>query len=142
MPAPEQMVADTGLILTTGGALTVTTIVWVAVHVPLFPVTVYVVVTEGEAVTEAPVVALRPAAGAQVYVVAPLAVTNEPVPLHIVSDAGAIVTVGEGFTFITLVTASVQPTFVPVTVYVVVVAGLAVTVAPVVALSPVEGLHA
>ena len=39
------------------------------------PVTVYTVVTAGEANTEKPVVALKPAAGSQVYVFAPLAVS-------------------------------------------------------------------
>jgi hypothetical protein len=39
------------------------------------PVTVYVVVVVGVAVTEAPVVALKPVAGVHVYVFAPVAVS-------------------------------------------------------------------
>ena len=52
---------------------------------------------------------------------------------------GVTVTLGNGFTV--TVTWAVQPPGVPVTVYVVVVAGDAVTVEPVVLLKPVEGLH-
>lgn len=62
--APLQIVADDGVTLTVGVGLTVT--VLVAVFVQPFapvPVIVYVVVTVGDAVTEAPVVALRPVAG-------------------------------------------------------------------------------
>jgi hypothetical protein len=44
---------------------TVTTTVDIPVHVPFVPVTVYDVVTVGLAVTVAPTVALKPAAGAQ-----------------------------------------------------------------------------
>ena len=39
------------------------------------PVTVYVVVVVGVAVTDAPVVALKPVAGVHVYVFAPVAVS-------------------------------------------------------------------
>jgi len=55
------------------------------------------VVAVGFAVTVAPVVADKPAAGLHAYVVAPLAV-SVTVPLeHIVADVGEIVTVGGGF---------------------------------------------
>jgi len=123
-------------------ALTVTTTVLVALHVPLVPVTVYVFVVAGLAVTAAPVVALNPVAGLHEYVVAPLAVrlTGLP-PEHIVAEGGVTVTVGVGLTVITTDCVSLQPPLTPVTVYVVVVAGVAVTPAPVVVLRPVAGLH-
>jgi len=100
-----------------------------------------VVVEAGVAVTLAPVVALRPVAGAHVYVVAPLAVNPVPVPEHTVAEDGVTVTVGVGVTVIATIWVSVQDPLVPTTVYVVVVAGVAVTLAPVVALRPVAGLH-
>ena len=54
---------------------TVTVAVAVAEQPPgALPVTVYVVVTVGVALTSGPVVTLNPAAGVQVYVAAPLAV--------------------------------------------------------------------
>jgi hypothetical protein len=109
----------------------------------LVPVTVYVVVTVGDAVTVAPVEELSDAAGAQVYVSAPLAVRLMLLPLQIVEFPGVMVTVGEVPIETVTVVVAVQPAlFVPVMVYVVVTVGLAVTVAPVVALSPVAGDHA
>ncbi len=66
MLPPEQIVAGFGLIVTTGVGLTVTvTVATHGLHPPV-PVTVYVVVTAGLAVTLAPVVADNPAAGDQV----------------------------------------------------------------------------
>jgi hypothetical protein len=53
----------TTVIVLVGG--TVMVIVRVDEHEPLVPVTLYVVVTAGEAVTTAPVVALNPVAGDQ-----------------------------------------------------------------------------
>jgi len=62
-------------------------------------------------------------------------------PEHI-DDDGVTVTVGNGLTVIVTVAVLVHPLpLVPVTVYVVVEPGLAVTVAVLVALNPVEGLH-
>ena len=49
----------------------------------LVPVTVYVVVEEGEATTVAPVVLLRPVDGVHEYVVAPVAVSEELLPAQI-----------------------------------------------------------
>jgi hypothetical protein len=86
-------------------------------------------------------VALKPAAGDHVYVVAPLAVKFTLFPEQMVADTGATVTVGVGFTVILIVFVLAQVPTVPVTVYVVVTAGFAVTVAPVDALKPVLGLH-
>lgn len=93
------------------------------------------------AVTVLPVVALRPVPGDQLYVLAPLAVSVIPLPEQMVAAvAGLIETGGRGFTVMVLVAVELQPlALVPVSVYVVVVAGVAITVAPVVVLSPVDG---
>jgi len=75
------------------------------------------VLTAGLAVTDEPVVALSPAAGAQVYVLAPLAVRFVPAPpVHMLAAAGVTVTVGVGFTVTTTVAMLEQLPFVPVTV--------------------------
>jgi hypothetical protein len=52
------------------------------------------------------------------------------------------VAVGTGLTVTTAFALAEQPDVVPVTVYVVVTVGFAITLVPVVALNPVEGLHA
>ena len=94
----------------------------------------------GFALTVAPVVALNPVDGLQVYVDAPLAFNAPLNPLHIIN--GGTTTIGCGFTVTTDVAVPEHPTeTVPVTVYVVEIVGLAVTEAPVVALNPVEGAH-
>jgi len=102
------------------------------------PVTVYVVVEDGFAVTLAVLVALNPVEGLHAYVPpppAPLAVsTTEPPLQKVVEPVGVMVMVGLGLTVIvTVVVAGAQaPALVPVTVYVVVEPGLAVTLDPVV----------
>ena len=73
----------------------------------LVPTTVYVVDAAGFAVTLAPVDALRPVEGFQVYVVAPVAVSVPLVPAQIV--IGETFTVGGGETFTTAVPDAVQP---------------------------------
>jgi hypothetical protein len=73
-------------------------------------------------------------------VFAPLAVSIEFCPVHKVTF-GETVTTGTGFTVTVTCAVAVQPSASPVTVYVVVEAGVAVTVEPVVELNPVEGLH-
>jgi hypothetical protein len=71
---------------------------------------------------------------------APLADNVPGVPAQMVIGLESIV--GIGFTVIVTVAVAVHPfTEVPVTVYVVVAAGLPVTVAPVVVLKPVAGAH-
>lgn len=120
-----------------GSGLTVTIEVAEDVHVPVVPVIVYVVVTVGLAVTDAPVVALNPVEGDQLYVVAPLAVSVVLLPLQIVAEF--TVTTGFGFTVTLQVLVPTHEPVVPVTVYTVVTVGLAVTLAPVVALNPVAG---
>jgi len=101
----------------------------VSLHPPAaVPTTVYVVVEPGLAVTLAPVVALRPAPGLHVYVAAPLAVNPTLLPEHNEELGGVTVTVGVGNTLIVMVAVLLHPLlFVPVTVYVVVPAGLAIT---------------
>jgi len=117
VPAPpEQIVADAGVTVTVNVADTVTVTVCVLLHEPVVPVTVYVVVDAGDAVTDAVLVALRPVPGAHVYVVAPLAISPVLPPGHIVADAGITATVGEAFTVTITVCVPLQPPVVPVTV--------------------------
>lgn len=108
------------------------------------PITVYVVVAVGEAVTELPVVPLNPDEGDQVYVLPPVAVKVVLVcPIQIEEVEALMFTVGTVLAFTTIVERFVQPVpeLVPVTVYVVFDVGLAVTLEPVVPLSPVEGVQ-
>jgi hypothetical protein len=73
-------------------------------------------------------------------VLAPLAVSGVDCPLQIDADVTEIT--GNGFTVTVTCVDDVHPfTSVPVTVYVEVEVGLAVTLVPVVALSPVAGDH-
>lgn len=86
----------------------------------------------GEATTTCPVVLLSAVAGLQVYVVAPPAVKVLGAPGQVNGNAALAVTVGTPFTFIIAVVESMHPkTEVPTIWYVVVAAGVAVTVAPV-----------
>ena len=97
-------------------------------------------VTVGQAFTLAPVVALRPVAGLHVYVEPPAAVKVAQFPEQMVALFTVIA--GSGLTVTTAVAVRVQPAaLVPVTVYDVVTVGHAFTVAPVVALKPVAGVH-
>jgi hypothetical protein len=82
----------------------------VAVHPLVVPVTVYVVVTVGFAVTVAPVVEDNPVEGLHVYVVAPLAVSIVLPPVQIVAEDGVTTTTGTGFTVaVTCVLGPSQP---------------------------------
>jgi hypothetical protein len=99
----------------TGSGFTVTTTVVVPVHAPDVPVTVYVVVEGGLAVTDVPVVALSPVAGDHAYVTAPLAVNVPAVPAQVV--IGGTLNTGSGVTVTVATAVPVQPsTLVPVTV--------------------------
>ena len=102
--------------VTVGKGFTVTIDVAVAVHPATeVPVIVYVVVTAGLAVTEAPVVALNPVAGVQLYVLAPAAVNVVELPRQMVGEFTVIV--GKGFTVTEVVAVLIQPAaLVPVTV--------------------------
>ena len=113
---PEHIEGDDGVTFIVGVATIVIVTVFEAVHVPIVPVTVYVVVEPGLAVTTAPVVPLNPVPGLHVYVVAPDAVNVVEPPLHNVADAGVTFTVGVGLTVISTLSLLVHPAVVPVTV--------------------------
>ena len=84
----------TGVIVTVGNGFTVTVTVAVLLHPAVVPVTVYVVVAPGLAVTVAPVVADSPVAGDQLYVVAPVAVSVVAAPPAQIATFGDTPTVG------------------------------------------------
>lgn len=87
-----------------------------------------------------PVDELSVAEGVQVYVLAPVAVSVAVLPGHMVAEF--TVTVGVGLTVRVDVAVVVHPAAeAAVIVYVVLTVGLAVTVDPVVALRPVDGLQ-
>jgi len=89
-----------------------------------------------------PVVADKPAAGAQAYVTAPVPVRVVVEPAQLKGDEQVIPTGILPPTVISTVVEPVHPlTSVPVTLYVVVVVGLAVTIDPVVEDKPVPGAH-
>src|SRR5258706_12903003 len=84
--------------VTTGSGFTVTVPCAVAEHRLLsVPVTVYVVVEDGLAVTGEPVDALRFVDGVQVYVCAPLAVSVADCPFQI-AGGGVTLVMGRGVT--------------------------------------------
>ena len=126
-----------------GDGITATKTVSVLEQPLVVPVTVYVVSTLGAAVTVVPVVrGVKPVAGDQVYVDAPLAVNEVPMLVQINADAGVIEIVGKAFTIISMSLVFLHPLIaVPVTVYVVVVIGSAVITAPAVADKPVLGVQ-
>jgi hypothetical protein len=147
-PEPASTVEDPSQILTLEPAvtfgiaptLTVTDAVFVQ---PLasVPVTVYVVVAVGNAVGDAHDVHERPVEGDHIYDVAPVAASKVDVPLQTKTLAPAL-TFGFGFTNTTMVSVPVQPLLlVPVTIYVVVVTGLAVGLAQLVQDNPVDGVQ-
>ena len=97
---------------------------------------------KGVAVTIDPVDAFKLPAGAHVYEAPPLAVNVVEVPEHIGVAVALTPNVGDGITLITILSILLQPApLEPVTVYVVVTFGNALTLAPVFALKPVEGDH-
>jgi hypothetical protein len=106
---PVQIEGAVGVTDTVNEGVTVTVTVVVDEQPdPSIPVTVYVVVVAGFAVTVAPVVALRPVAGLQVYVTAPEAVNVVEPPVQIVGFAG--VTASDVLpTFTVTVPVPVQP---------------------------------
>jgi hypothetical protein len=95
---PGQIVALTGVTLTNILLDTITVTVVSAVQVPLVPVTVYVVVVAGFAVTVVPDVALNPVAFAHAYVPAPapVAVKLAEPPGQITGAVGVTLTVIAG----------------------------------------------
>jgi hypothetical protein len=124
---PLQIVPPVVVVVTVGEGVTV--INCVAVEVQPFaavPVTVYVVVVAGVTVTVVP----DKLPGIQLYVTAPPAVMFVLLPVQIDALVGVTETVGEGLTVIVRVAVPVHAPVVPVTVYVVVVAGETVIVVP------------
>ena len=114
--APEHIVAEGGITVTTGVGLTVTITTVVEVHAPFVPVTVYEVVMAGLAFTIEPVMALNPVAGLHVYDDAPLAVSVTLSPEHTEAGEGVTTTVGVLFTVMVTVWVELQLPLVPVTV--------------------------
>lgn len=107
------------------------------------PITVYTVVDAGLAETTAPLPEESPEEGLHTKLVPPPAVNVTDWPLQRMEVGGFTVIVGFAFTFtVTLATFEQPLASVPVTVYDVVDVGLAETTDPVVAESPVPGLHA
>jgi hypothetical protein len=100
-------------------------------------------VVVGVAVTDVPVVALRPADGLQLYADPPVALRLVELPLQIVVGPDVIDTPPPVPTVMVCNKVLEQPddTDMPVIVYVVVTVGVAVTVAPVVAESEAPGAH-
>lgn len=126
---PIQIDDEEAVAVTVGVAPTLIVIVCTLVHpFAAVPVTVYVVVDVGVTVTVPPVID----PGIQLYVDAPVAVMEVEPPVQMVELAAVTATVGEGLTVIRRVAVAVHPfAEVPVTVYVVVVAGETVTGLPV-----------
>lgn len=89
--------------------------------------------------TDAPEVALSPVAGDHEYVKAPLALRTVEFPEQMVTGFGVTDTVGKGLTVTVILLVPVHPEDVPVTVYVIVAAGLAVGFEQLVQLNPDEG---
>lgn len=81
--------SPSGLVVTVMGTLAVPVHPFAAV-----PVTVYVVVTLGYAITTLPVVIDKLVEGLQIYVLAPLAVNVTLLPLQNAAEAGVTETVG------------------------------------------------
>jgi hypothetical protein len=93
------------------------------------------------AVTEDPVVAESDGPGAHVYVTPPVALNTVEDPVQMATLEPPLI-VGNGLTLTITVAVFTHPlASVPVTVYVIVEAGLAVTEVPVVADSDVPGAH-
>ena len=87
-----------GETVTTGIGLMVTVTCAVAEHpFTSVPVTIYVVVDDGFAVTEEPVVALNAVDGLQEYVLAPLAISDTDCPAQTAAGVFTLIT-GNGFT--------------------------------------------
>ena len=98
------MLVEEGETVIAKADLTVTvTVVVLTQPFAFVPVTVYVVVVAGLAVTEAPVVEDKPVAGLQRYVLAPFAVRTVPPPPQTAGAAGDTDNTGNGFIVIVAV---------------------------------------
>ena len=111
-----------------GLGVTSTNTVVVAIHPPLSPIKVYVVATVGDTIEILPVVFC----GIQVYDVVPLPVKVAVEPAQTKVGLATAVTVGPGVTVMTTVDDVIHPEPLSAsTVYVVVVVGVTITLAPV-----------
>lgn len=118
-----------------------TDIVATPVHVPAEPITVYIVLDKGVAVTFDPTGELSVLDGNHEYVVAPLASNNTEAPGQTVGVFAVNVNV-KPVAIVTLAVADpVQVPVEPITVYVVAEVGLAVTDVPLAELKLAEGDH-
>jgi hypothetical protein len=141
VPGPQIAALD-GEDATGGSASTIMLILSVPVQpFASMPVTVYKVVLAGVAITVLPDNMFKPVAGPHEYVLAPVAFSVVENPWQI-SLSPLIEMAGNELTITVIVELAVHPfPSVPVTVYVVVLEGDAVTLPPVVALKPVAGLQ-
>ena len=115
--APGHIAGAGGTTETVGLGLTVTVTVVLSAQPPPVPTSVYVVVTAGLALTEEPIVELKPVEGFHVYVLAPLAVKVTLPPAHIAGEEGVTETTREETTLTVTVCEPTQPAaLVPVTV--------------------------
>lgn len=126
----------------TGNGFTLTVTVAVSIQpLPSVPITVYIVVVAGPAIGEGQLVQLKPVAGDHAYELAPVANSctesfRQMVLLLPAATSGCVLTVT------VTVSCAEQPLLsLPVTMYVVVVAGLAMGLGQLVQLSPVAGVH-
>ena len=118
---PTQIAGGGATVITGSGFTFTVTCVDAVQPLPSVPVTVYVVVDVGFAVTGEPVVALSAVDGVHKYVVAPLAVSVAVCCPTQIAGGGVTLITGSGFTFTVTCVDAVHPLpSVPVTVYVVV----------------------
>lgn len=137
---PAQIVV-VPLTVITGIGFTVTVTVEVPVQEPCVPLTVYVVVDVGDATGLAIVALLSVPAGLHVYDVAPDAFSVVLPPLQMPVPPVTVIT-GNGVTVTVTLAVAEQPEDAPLTVYVVVAAGVAIGFATFGLLKPVVGVHA
>ena len=109
---PMQILGDAVTAVTVGNGFTVRVTVLVPIHpAAVLPVTLYVVVVDGDAVKLAPV-----PVGLHMYVFAPVAAIVELWPAQIAAGVADAVTVGNGLIVSVTVAVPVQPAAVlPVT---------------------------
>ena len=139
---PLQMVEAAGVAVTSGTGFTITLIVLVSPHIPgIKYVIVLAPAVEASIGSNKPVVASTQVPHEELQVPPPSTASMVTLPLSWqYGPAGVMVASNCGFTVTVAVVVLTQLlTSVPVMVYVVVAAGLAVTLEPVVALNPVPG---
>jgi hypothetical protein len=85
-PPWQKAVGPPAAIVAVGNGFTVTVPVWLAEQIPAVPVTVYIVVKVGLAMTEEPDVVFKPVPGLHENEFAPPAVNVAELPLHMVAE--------------------------------------------------------